>query len=305
MNPADRTRFCTNCGAVHESGTICVACGWDARVPRVVLERYLASATEADRSVPWASMLEYPGERASLLLATLTIAAAGALAAATTIGVAIPLAAIALSRARIAHADAKASLLLTSPSRFETLWRTVQIAAYRLRMPSVPAYVEASDAPVTYARGFKGNYWLVVSTRTAEILTEDELLFVVARELGRVRQGHAPLLTVVGPNGALGDGMTGRLLGSAFNQWLRRSEYSADRAGLVCVGDFRTAAAAIIKTEFDGAMLDADALIAEWGSERDNDARAYAEALRSRPYAANRLQSLRAFFELLSSRGVA
>ena len=90
---------------------------------------------------------------------------------------------------------------------------------------------------------------IVLNSALLDLLDEEEMRFVVAHELGHALSGHAVyrtlllrLLNLAGvwsavPGGALGF----RAIVAALFEWQRKSELSADRAGLLATQDPATA----------------------------------------------------------------
>ena len=103
-----------------------------------------------------------------------------------------------------------------------------------------------------YTTGFKEDTLLVLNSGTVDLLTEDELRYVAGHELGHVKSGHVLYHTM------------GELFNTAINQiplvsslkiliyyallyWIRMSEFTADRAGLLACQNIDAAINAIIK----------------------------------------------------------
>jgi len=128
--------------------------------------------------------------------------------------------------------------------------------------------------------------FIVLETGLLELMdNDDEVMAVIAHELGHIKCGHVlyktmargikPLLEIV--TGSIP--LAGKLLGSGIEggllTWSRRSELSADRAALLVMRDARPCVTMLMKlaggTERHVASLDADQFLLQ--------ARAYKEGL--------------------------
>ena len=107
-------------------------------------------------------------------------------------------------------------------------------------------YVTLDPTPNAFTYGHKSPF-IVLTSGLIDLLGDEELSFVVGHELGHIKAGHV-LYTVLARNiasiiSALGQATLGigSLLGQglvvALHDWYRKSELTADRAGLLCVQD--------------------------------------------------------------------
>ena len=91
--------------------------------------------------------------------------------------------------------------------------------------------------------------FIVVNSAMLDLLDEEELRFVVAHELGHALSGHAVYQTLLQRMLALSGVLTAipltglgiRAIVAALYEWSRKSELSADRAGLLATQDPATA----------------------------------------------------------------
>jgi hypothetical protein len=98
---------------------------------------------------------------------------------------------------------------------------------------------------------------VAISSATIDQLTDDELLFVIAREIGHIKSGHAlyhqmadffHIIAALIDKATLGIGslLSGPIQIALLN-WKRMSQFTADRAGLLVCQDANVAIGAMIK----------------------------------------------------------
>jgi Zn-dependent protease with chaperone function len=130
--------------------------------------------------------------------------------------------------------------------------------------------------------------FIVLETRLLELMEDDEVMAVIAHELGHIKCGHVlyktmargikPLLEIAG-RATLGIGtLVGSGIEAALMAWDRRSELSADRAGLLVMQDARPCVSTMMKLA-GGTIRHIEWLDAE---QFLNQARAYKEGLDQR-----------------------
>jgi hypothetical protein len=151
-------------------------------------------------------------------------------------------------------------------------------------MPDV--YVSGDQQWNTYTFGSDTSAFIVLGTAILNNFQHEELLFVLAREMGHCAAGHALWKTVTrfltggdGPHtGPLSGGILGaispvKLLESAVDMplmaWSRQSEITADRAGLLAVGDEGLARKVLLAWSIKSARLLKQVNIEEWMKQED------------------------------------
>src|SRR4051794_21263066 len=129
--------------------------------------------------------------------------------------------------------------------QFAGMYRQLADVASTLDAEDVPElYVRANPFPTAVTIGMDKPL-IVVNSALVELLDEEEMAFVLGHELGHAVSGHAVyqtllqrLLQLTGvlnsvPLGGLGI----RLIVAALMEWSRKSELSADPAGLLATQD--------------------------------------------------------------------
>lgn len=135
--------------------------------------------------------------------------------------------------------------------RLHRLYRT---AKDRLGVTEeVPVYLKFDYAISAETIGTDGDCAIIVSNCCLETLTDDELLAILARELGHIAYKHVKYINII----RFFDDLTQKLSGIAETailttkniliEWLRCAEYTADRAAAVAVGSVEPPCMAIAK----------------------------------------------------------
>jgi hypothetical protein len=170
---------------------------------------------------------------------------------------------------------------------------------YVVNSPITNAMTIGMDKPV-----------IVVNSSLLDLLDEEEMRFVLAHELGHAQSGHAVYRTLLMWLGDLtglwrsipGGNLGIRMILAALTEWSRKSELSADRAGLLATQDPAVAYRVHMKLASgsgDLSDLDQTAFFAqgqeylEAGDIRDSVLKLLLVERRTHPYAVVRAAELR------------
>jgi predicted Zn finger-like uncharacterized protein len=172
--------------------------------------------------------------------------------------------------------------ILLGPNQLPDIWNLAVLAARILGLPRLPdVYVSGDSMWNTYTFGSDQSAFIVLGTSIITNFHNDDLLFVLAREMGHCRVGHALWKTVIRflagdigmHSGLLGAGVLNsisptKLLENALEMplmaWSRQSEVTADRAGLLAVGDEALARRVLLTWSIRSATLLKQVNIEEW-----------------------------------------
>ncbi|MDH2909672.1 MAG: M48 family metalloprotease [Candidatus Eremiobacteraeota bacterium] len=165
-----------------------------------------------------------------------------------------------------------------------------QCAALGLPLPLV--FVRQDPLVPAAAIGFGEPYSLVLSSEYLEELREDELSFVIGRQLGHIAAGHVRYQSLLSVNGN-----ENALVSLIFGPWLRRCELTCDKVGLICCGslDAASRAIAILALRGFGRQVDLRSFATQQASIGDDTVLKWGEWLGSEPYATRRIAELTAF----------
>jgi len=155
---------------------------------------------------------------------------------------------------RIRHTG---SNLKVTPRSVPELWDAMQECCAVLDLRDAPdLYVEPGDILQGTSVGV-GRPLVVVTTACVEALTPAELRFMLGREVGHIKSQHAlyhdlgsvlPILADLLGSATMGVGtLLGMGLQAALLKWVRMSDYTADRAGLLACQDVPAATMALAK----------------------------------------------------------
>jgi Zn-dependent protease with chaperone function len=134
-------------------------------------------------------------------------------------------------------------------------------------------------------------YALVLSSQYVQLLDETELAFMVGRELGHIAAGNTRLLSLINASGR-----GNAIVTSLFGGWIRQTEYTADRAGLLCSSvDAATKAIAISTFHASGRRVEAAMLHDQRRDIESDITLRLGEFTSPMPYAVNRVRALEDF----------
>jgi len=218
---------------------------------------------------------------------------------------------------RMYYVDNVASNLRVTPKMFPRLHRSLTWACKILDVPEPEMYVKLSPVPNAFTFGHTKPF-ITVHSGLIDIMTDEELFFVIGHEVGHIKAGHV-LYTTMASNIAavialLGEATLGigallaRGLVYALREWQRCAELTSDRAALLCVQDLEPVYATFMKlaggTTRTAAELDRDEFLRQIREYEDVDRstldRAYKLLLtveRTHPFAMQRAKELDVWFQ--------
>ncbi len=209
--------------------------------------------------------------------------------------------------------------------RPDFLGKTVRVSEKQFpkvyRMIHGMAVYEGMDCPTVYvyedyyygAESYGiSNFWIELSAKTIQDFTDDELKFVLAREIYKISDGVAKqrtmmearfkMIRTVAPN------QLEQVSKLAFYHWYRLAHYSADNYGYLMCGSIKSSVNAILKMVLNSVMLAEQVDVKEFIRQAseinrlDDTVSNYTKADESVPYAPHRIQNLLAY--AVSERGI-
>jgi Zn-dependent protease with chaperone function/uncharacterized RDD family membrane protein YckC len=170
--------------------------------------------------------------------------------------------------------------------------RIADEVAARLGMRSPQIFVRDDPAVPIAAVGLGEPYALIISSQYYEHLRRGELKFLIAREMGHIAAGHTRITSLLSASGR-----ENPVVALVFGGWLRLTEFTADRVGVLCCDGLEDALGGIAITTFHAIGRHVDLAVL---SEQRRELQAepllrMGEWITGTPYATNRLEALRQF----------
>ena len=168
---------------------------------------------------------------------------------------------------RIFYVENIASNLRVTPKMFPRLHRSLTWACKILDVPEPEMYVTVDPVPNAWTYGHTKPF-VTVTSGLIDMLTDEELFFVVGHEIGHIKAGHVlygtmarNIAAVVALLGQVTLGI-GSLLAQglvlALYEWYRCAELTSDRAALLCVQDLEPARDTFMKLAGGTTRMAAD-----------------------------------------------
>ena len=168
---------------------------------------------------------------------------------------------------RLYYLENTANNVRVSETMFGRMHRSLKWACKILDVDEPELYVTVNPYPNAYTFGHTHPF-IVLTSGLIDMLDEEERFFVIAHEVGHIKAGHvlytiiarniAGIMTLVG-QATLGIGaLLGKGLELALYEWMRKSELTADRAGLLCVQDVEPCIRAFMKLAGGASQLYAE-----------------------------------------------
>jgi Zn-dependent protease with chaperone function len=149
------------------------------------------------------------------------------------------------------------SNIKVSKNSFSEVYNLLLEACNILNITKIPdLYIEFSPSINGFTTGVD-NPLIVLTSGCIDLLSEDELVYTIGHELGHIKSGHVLYHTMAQVLPILGKGIGNLTLGLgevvssgiqiALYNWQRKSEFTADRAGLLACQNHYGAIGALMK----------------------------------------------------------
>lgn len=153
-----------------------------------------------------------------------------------------------------------------------------------------------------------GPYWIEISAKSITDLKENELKFILAREIFKISEGITKEVTLINQMGNAVPYEMQNILRLEFNKWYRCTNFSADNYGYLCCKNLTDAVHAILKMVLNSVVLAEEVDVMEFMKQASEINKLhdkvynYAKLDETSPYAPFRIKNLFAY--AISERGM-
>ncbi|MDR0991523.1 MAG: M48 family metalloprotease [Ruminococcus sp.] len=147
--------------------------------------------------------------------------------------------------------------------KYGDAYKIMEICASRLgvAVPSLFVTVNSSEyRAYSFDGGDISEPCIVITSAVAESLSKDEIAFLIGRECGRIQNGHSVFKYAAAYYGQAGadsdrrDTITDTGIKNVLRQWLRYSDVTCDRAGIICMDSPDKYAEAVLSSRREGNL---------------------------------------------------
>lgn len=179
-------------------------------------------------------------------------------------------------------------------AQYPRVFAIVKRACAALEIPVPFVFVREDNFIPAAMLGLGEPYSLVLSSHWIETFKDDELAFIVGRQLGHVAAGHTRFLSLLSVNGN-----ENPIVALIFGAWLRRCELTCDKVGLLVCGSIDAAVRAISVASFHhfGRQVDLEQFAEQGRDVHDDSILRWGEWLGAEPYATKRIKWMYAFLQ--------
>jgi Zn-dependent protease with chaperone function len=135
-------------------------------------------------------------------------------------------------------------------NQFPEIYEIFRIHAVNLQINKASLYIVQNPIPNAYTIGIT-SCSVILTSGLVEQFSLKELNFTLAHELGHYKAGHTKISTLINPLGS-----TNIFSNIIFGFWQRKTEYSADRCGLILSKDLDSGITALLKLSIGGKLFE-------------------------------------------------
>lgn len=188
---------------------------------------------------PW--MFREKNEYTSLILSLLISLFIGYLLSSIDLYLLIGGVGVAFIFIKLQQAQLIGNALEVSDNQFPHLHKVFEQYKSQLEIEKVNLYIVQNPNPNAFTIGFP-TASIILNSSIVENLSDKELEFIIAHELGHVKAGHNVILTFIYP---LGNGIPAAA--QIFGIWRRKAEYTSDKCAIILTRNIDAGISSLLK----------------------------------------------------------
>ncbi len=188
-----------------------------------------------------------------------------------------------------------------SATQGTSIFKIAEECGRLLGVPIPEIFVKQDPTYNAYTLGSNEEHVIVLHSALVDDYSEKELQFVIGHEMGHIKSKHVVYHTLAEFLNK-GIGLIFKMVAApvrlAINKWVRESELTADRAGLLCVGELEPAVYGLVRLAVGSEKVLQEFNLAEYLNQSKAIDNFYAKInilLQDHPYVVNRVVSLGEF----------
>lgn len=238
------------------------------------------------------------GERKNLLISMGILVFVFFILLSLSIGLALIIVGIAVALLKVRQGQLLGNCVKVSQDVLPEVHDAAKTAAQRLSMRIPDVFVGQNPVINAYALGFWGRKSVILNSKTVECMEREELISILGHEFSHIRCHHTDWMVIAGSATGMSIPIISDILSVIFMTWTRKSEFTADRGGLLASRDLNSSAQALLKVAVGDRLykdLDLDKFLRQ-DKEIDADIIAkIGQLLVGHPYIVKRLIALHAY----------
>lgn len=195
---------------------------------------------------PW--MFRTSGEYLALLFSISLLIILGIIFSTFNLGFFFLLLLMGLLYVKLLQAQYMGNAMRVHASQYPEIFELFKKHAITLNIPKASLYIKQDPMLNAYSLGLN-TCTVILTSSLVEQFSSDEISFTIGHELGHYKAGHTKISSFINPLGS------GNIFSSLiFGFWQRKTEYTADRCGLVVTKNIDAALTSFIKLAVGGKL---------------------------------------------------
>lgn len=238
-------------------------------------------------------MFRVPNEFLALFFSLLLLLALGILLSTLNFYIVLAALILGLIYVRLQQAQFLGNALRIHENQYPEIFEIFKKHSRKLEVHKATLYIKQDPSPNAYTIGIT-TCSIVLTSALVEQFSPEEVSFTLGHELGHYKAGHTKISSLISPLG------NGNIFSNIiFGFWQRRTEYSADRCGLILTKDIDSAITSLIKLTVGGKLFEKVNMKGYLTQLRSAEARQvkFSEILVDHPLTTNRIKNLLSFWK--------